>query len=491
MSSELGNTRAVGGRSGEVADAPVALGHTGAIVVLVAVPLLLGFDVAGVNVGLPEVQRDLRMSSGDLDTLYSAYRICFGALPVLAGALGLAFGRRLVLRLGLLVFGLGAVLAATAGSALVLIGARATQGAGAALATAGGLALIDTSFRRGRERNRALVAYFAVAAGAAAVALFLSANLVELGDWKWPLYADALVAGALLLGTGALAESTGRSRAGLGRAVLYATGLVLLTRASALLSQVHWQPAVVIAVTAALSTVPMLAARLGAAAWAPPPLARLFHERARLGAYCVVALLAAGFFGLAFPLTIRLQLVDGLSPIATARALLPVALTVLLSALLLPALARRLGLRAVAAGAAALCALGLARLATVGAGASYATDLLPALLLVAFGAGVVALPVAFADGGSGARPTGLNSSRQLGQAIGVTMASGLFVYAQTHAAVRPPSGGALSAQAMVVARVAAALRPVQLDFWLVAALAAAAALIALCTLPGPTAPVTE
>jgi hypothetical protein len=102
---------------------------------------------------------------------------------------------------------------------------------------------------------------------------------------------------------------------------------------------------------------------------------------------------------------------------------------VVLGCLALPGLAARVGLGATVAGASAVAAVGHVLLGLPGAGYRFADVLLP-LLLIAFGWGVLALPVGFARSGSGALPRGLNSSRQLGAGLGVSLFVGIITVAQ-------------------------------------------------------------
>ncbi|WP_031170093.1 hypothetical protein [Streptomyces durhamensis] len=236
----------------------------------------------------------------------------------------------------------------------------------------------------------------------------------------------------------------------------------------------------VIAVAGAL--VPSVLGWFGRGEGVPELLSRLHRERAAWGAYTVVALLAAGLSGVVLVLTFALQTVGGLSPMQVGWALLPAVAGVVLGCLVLPGLAARLGLGAAVAGACAVAAAGFVLLGLPGTGFRFADVLLP-LLLIAFGCGVLALPVGFARSGSGALPRGLNSSRQLGAGLGVSLFVGIVTVAQQRWGAAVPFSRLKEYQA----RVAGAFRDC---FGLGTALCLTAAAIALLTLPRRGARVT-
>jgi MFS family permease len=99
-----------------------------ALAVLLAVQLLLIVDVVVVNVALPAIAADLRLTSAELPFTGIAYTLLFGSLLIVGGRTGDAYGRRRVLRAGLVLFLAGSLLAATAAAPAQLFVARAVQG---------------------------------------------------------------------------------------------------------------------------------------------------------------------------------------------------------------------------------------------------------------------------------------------------------------------------------------------------------------------------
>ncbi|MQY33944.1 hypothetical protein SRB17_19100 [Streptomyces sp. RB17] len=233
----------------------------------------------------------------------------------------------------------------------------------------------------------------------------------------------------LLLVPPAPAESTPEpaARRRVGPAAPAVVPLGLLARFADWLGDRSGSATTVIAVAGAL--VPSVLGWFGRGEGMPELLARLHRERATFGAYAVAALPAAGLSGAVLVLTMAPQTVGGLSPLQVGRALLPAVAGVVLGCLVLPGLTARVGLGATVAGACAVSAVGCVLLGVPGAGHRFAQVLLP-LLLIAFGCGVLALPVGFARSGSGALPRGLNSSRRLGAGPGASLFVGIVSVAQ-------------------------------------------------------------
>src|SRR6202021_247355 len=76
------------------------------------------------NTALPPLARVLHAGTSSLQWITDAYTLCFAALLIPAGALGDRYGRRRSLVAGLIVYALGSLAAASAGSAHVLIADR-------------------------------------------------------------------------------------------------------------------------------------------------------------------------------------------------------------------------------------------------------------------------------------------------------------------------------------------------------------------------------
>ncbi|MFE1311984.1 MFS transporter [Streptomyces sp. NPDC058755] len=449
-----------------------------AVVLLGAAQVLVVFDTTAFAMALPWISSRSQLSVDGLTWLITMYSVCFAALPVLAVALGEAFGQRRVLMGGLVLSSAAAAASAVTQDADVLLTSRAVQGVAAAAITAGAVALIESTHPEGRGRDRALSVHFVVVAAAGPAVVLPSTMLLNTVESGAAVFWAQAVLGVLLLllVPVTLTESaTGpEARSRLGRAAAAVLPLGLLAWFADWLGDHSVSPTTIIAVAAAGALTPSSLSWLGRRGQEPSLLTRLYRERAALGAYTVVALLAACLTGAGFVLTLALQMVGGLSPESVGWALLPAVAGLVLGWLTLPLLAARVGLACTVAMACGVAAAGFVLLSREGTGYHLA-DVLPPLLLIAYGCGVLALPVSFARSGSGALPRALNSSRQLGAGLGASLFSGVV----TVVVVGMPSSGFHSRKEYDAALAARFPECFELGI----ALALTAAAVALLTLP--------
>ncbi len=148
------------------------------------VAFLTTVDGTIVNVALPSIQRDLRLSLPTAQWVVTGYLITFSALMLTGGRLNDRYGRRLVLCLGLGLFTAASLLAGLAGSATVLLAARTAQGAGAALALPASLA-VAASGPTARDRDGVAAVWMASLASALALGPFLGGWISQHLSWNW------------------------------------------------------------------------------------------------------------------------------------------------------------------------------------------------------------------------------------------------------------------------------------------------------------------
>lgn len=147
--------------------------------------LIVVLDNTVLNIALPTIQRDLGASQSQLVWAVDSYILMFAALPFTWGALGDRFGRKRILLLGLLLFGIGSALSAVASSPAQLIGFRALMGAGGAATLPVTLAIITVVFPPA-ERGRAIGTWAGAVGGALALGPVLGGLLLENPQWfRW------------------------------------------------------------------------------------------------------------------------------------------------------------------------------------------------------------------------------------------------------------------------------------------------------------------
>ncbi len=445
-----------------------------ALVVLCAGMLMIVLDQTIVNVALPSIQSDLGFSQSSLAWVVNAYLIAFGGLLLLAGRLGDLIGRKRIFLTGLAAFTVASVLCGLAGSQELLVVARFVQGVGGAMTSAVILGMIVTMFPEPQEQAKAIGVYSFVAAGGASIGLLLGGILTQSLNWHWIFFVNVPVGiAAALLATRLLDADRG---IGLGAGADIA-GAALIT--AALMLGVYtivgvvdhgWGSAHTLGFGAV--AVALFAGFIMRQARASNPLMPLhmFRSRNLAGANLAQALTVAGMFGMFFLGSLYMERTLGYGPLKLGLAFLPVALAIgALSLGLSARLITRFGARTVVLPGLALIVAGLALLTRAPVDAWYGTALLPGMLLLGVGLGVVfpAL-MTLAMSGATASDAGLasglvNTSLQVGGALGLAVLATLATSRTNHllASGQSPAsaltGGYHLTVAIGVALVAAAL----------------------------------
>jgi EmrB/QacA subfamily drug resistance transporter len=399
---------------------------------------MVSLDIAIVNVALPAVQADLGMGQSALQWVVVAYGLLLGGFLLLGGRLGDVLGRRRILLAGLTLFTAASLLAGVAWSSGVLIGARALQGFGAALISPSALSILAVTFAEGRERNRALGLFGAVAGSAGAVGVIASGLLTDGPGWRWVFFIN-LPVGVMLMWLAARylpvdRVAAGRRRFDAAGAATVTGGLLVLVYALNRGVDQGWASSSTLALFAA--AVVLLGAFVRIESRSPSPLVpgSSLRNRTMVAADVVMFLVFGAGFAFIFLASLLMQQALSYSPTRTGLAWLATTLTVFLGAAVAGArLVTTLGVRRVLVAGLSLMAVGLVWLTRVPPRADYVTDLLPAFLLAGIGWGL-AMPSAQIGALSGvaSRSVGLASGlvetmREIGGAVGVAAVATVLI----------------------------------------------------------------
>ncbi|MFD5143118.1 MFS transporter [Streptomyces sp. NPDC058401] len=417
-----------------------------ALLVIAAAELMVVLDATIVNIALPSIQSGLEIPAGNLAWVVNAYAVAFGGLMLLGGRAGDLFGRRRVFRFGIALFVLASVLGGLAPSAGLLIGARVLQGVGAAVAAPTALALIATNFPEGRERNRAMGTYAAMAGAGSTVGLILGGVLTEYLDWRWVLLVNIPIGIGVLAGTAVLDEADrSDGKLDVSGAAAGTAGLLCLVYAVTRGGQQGWADAVTLGcfATAAVLLVLFLL-RQSRIAHPMLPL-RVLKDRNRAGTYAALFLAGLGMFSTFYFLTLFMQHVLGYGAVRTGLAYLPFSAGIGMTAAIGSKLVLRLAPRLVAAPGLVIAAAGMLWLGTLTPHASYAGVLMPAMFVTGAGLGCAFVPLTLgavrgvAEYDSGSASGLLNTAQQIGGALGV---AGLAALSTAFAGDRLPGADA-------------------------------------------------
>jgi len=158
--------------------------------VLVVSLLIVVLDNTILNIALPTIQRDLQATQGELVWAVDSYILVFAALLFTWGVLGDRYGRKRILILGLVVFGLSSAACAFALSPQMLIGFRAVMGVGGAAVLPTTLAIITVVFPP-HERGKAIGLWAGAVGAAVALGPILGGALLQNPQWFEPLTGNA------------------------------------------------------------------------------------------------------------------------------------------------------------------------------------------------------------------------------------------------------------------------------------------------------------
>jgi EmrB/QacA subfamily drug resistance transporter len=353
-------------------------------------------DIAIVNVALPSIQRDLHIGQSTLQWIVIAYGLMLGGFLLFGGRMADLLGRRRVLLAGLTLFSAASLLAGVAGSAGFLIGARALQGFGAALVPPAALSILAVTFKEGAERNRALGLYGATAGVSASVGVIASGLLTEGPGWRWVFFINVPV-GVLLIAMAAIflpaddPDRRGSKRFDVAGAVTVTGGLLLLVYALNRSTDYGWSSGSTLGLLAA--SIVMLSAfvRIEARSRSPLVPGAAVRNRTLVAANLSAFLLFGAFFAFIFLGSLLMQQVLGYSPTRTGVAWLATTVMSFFAAGIAGAkLVGVVGVRRLLVGGFTLLAIAALLLTRVPAGAHYATDLLPALILAGLAGGISA-----------------------------------------------------------------------------------------------------
>ncbi len=413
-----------------------------ALALIVTAQFMVILDVAVVNVALPSIKADLGFSQASLQWVVSAYAIFFGGALLLGGRLADLLGRRRLFIGGLVLFAASSLLCGLAWSGGSLIGFRAVQGLAGALLAPAALSLLMTSFAEGRERNLALGIYGAASGSGAAAGVLLGGVLTSYLSWSWIFFVNVPVGiAAALLAPVLLRESRpdlGHRHFDMAGAATVTGGLMLLVYALTRATSDGWTSARTLAFLAGSAA--LIASFVAIELRSPWPLLplRLFRQRTLAAANGSMAIIGAVAFSEFFLLALYLQDVLHYSAMQSGVAFVAFAGTVVLVSNLAQLIVGRIGVRATLTGGFLMSAVSVALLSRLPVDGRYFWDLFPAFVLGGAGMGLSFVPVTIAGlAGVGRADAGvasglINTSRQIGGAIGIASVSAIAASSSRH-----------------------------------------------------------
>ncbi|HTQ67128.1 MAG TPA: MFS transporter [Solirubrobacteraceae bacterium] len=411
------------------------------LAVLGIAQLMVVLDATIVNIALPSAQASLHFSDDGRQWVVTAYALSFGSLLLLGGRISDLFGRKRTFIIGLIGFALASALGGAAQSFGMFVGARAVQGAFGALLAPSALSLLTTTFTDARERAQAFGLYGAIAGSGASIGLLLGGALTEVLNWRFTMYVNLIFAVIAVAGALALLVNqrpTERPRLDLPGAATVTGGLFSLVYGLSHAQTTSWSNTATIAFLAAAAI--LLGAFVTIERRVEHPLLppRVVTDRNRGAAYLSIGTAAAAIFAVFMFLTYYLQQNLGFSPVLNGVAFLPMTAMVVLSAgVASTRLVPRVGPRPLVVTGMALGAIGMLHLTGLTVHSSYVTAILPSLLVLGLGFGLIFAPaMSAATLGVGTDDAGVasalvNANQQVGGSVGIALLSTFAASATT------------------------------------------------------------
>jgi EmrB/QacA subfamily drug resistance transporter len=430
----------------------------GALALIVTAQFMVILDVAIVNVALPSIKSDLGFSQESLQWVVSAYAIFFGGALLLGGRLGDLLGRRRIFVSGLAVFAASSLLCGLAWSEASLIAFRSLQGLGGAMLAPAALALLMTTFAEGRERNTALGIYGAAAGSGAAVGVLLGGVLTSYLSWPWIFFINVPVAIAAIALTPLLLRESRAENAlrhfDVAGATSITAGLMLLVYALTRATTDGWTSPATIALLAASALLVLSFIVIELRSKAPLLPLRIFRIRSLAAANVAMVIIGSATFAEFFLLTLYLQDVLHYTAVQTGVAFSGFAISVVIASNLAQAVVSRFGIRATLTTGIAASALSVAWLTRLPVEGHYFWDMFPAFVVGGLGLGFSFVPLTIASlagverADAGVASGLVNTSRQMGGAIGLAAMSAIAAtstanYADAHPGISTASAAAL------------------------------------------------
>ncbi|MGC0363175.1 MFS family permease [Rhodococcus sp. 27YEA15] len=421
----------------------------GVLAVLCLVLFLDGLDVSMVGVALPSIGHELGLSTTSLQWIINGYVLGFGGLLLLGGRTADLLGRRNVFLIALAVFAAASLVGGLVDNGTLLIASRFVKGLAAAFTAPTAMSILTTTFKEGRERNKALSVFSVFGASGYSSGLILGGLLTSAG-WRFtflmpvPFAVLALIGGYFLVPRDKPADTGGHDLVG---AVTLVTGMLLTVYTVVSAPARGWATPMTLgsfAVAIALLATFFLVERK-----VPHPLVRLGLLRVGTIVRANLAIIAlfGSYLSFQFMMTIFLQSALGWSPLKMAMALLPTGIIVAFGSPFVGGLVDRFGSPKLILAALASLSAGYLWFLFVGSDSpSYVVAILPSVILLGLGfalgyTSIIAQATSGVDDSEQGLASGLvNTSAQVGAALVLALTTAL-VTAGSHTATDDTTTG--------------------------------------------------
>ncbi len=402
------------------------------LVAVVAGVFMLLLDTTVVNTALPSIQRALHSSLTDLQWVIDAYALTLAAALLIGGSLADRYGRRLLFTIGIAIFTVGSLLCGLATTSLFLNLARALQGVGGAVMFATSLALLGAAYR-GKDRGTAFGVYGAVTGLGVAVGP-LTGGIITTGlSWRWVFLINVpigIITAVITATKVAETRDPNAARLDFFGFVTFGAGLACLVY-GLINSASGWDRTGVV-VTLAAAAVLLVAFVVGEFVQRRPMLDLTLFRKPTFTAGLIAAFgISAAMFSMITYLVLYLQNLLGYDALGSGLRTLSITMAVFVTATVAGRLTTRVPARAMIPTGFLFIGVGFLLMRGLTATSEW-THLIPGMIAIGIGAGLVTVPLASTAVGvvepaRGGMASGINSTfRQIGLATGIALYGTLF-----------------------------------------------------------------
>ncbi len=402
--------------------------------------LMIVLDSSIMNIAIPSAKVELGISDANQQWVITAYTLAFGSLLLLGGRIGDYMGRKKIFLIGLAGFAAASALGGVASNEGMLYASRALQGVFAALLAPAALAIISVTFTVPKERAKAFGVIGAISGGGAAIGLILGGALTEYFSWRWCLGVNtpiAIFAAFLAIKFVKESKAQGDNSYDIPGVFTATAGLFALTYGFHEAAVSGWSDKLTIGFLIAsvllLGTFALIEKRVKN----PLMPLRVVTDRNRGGSYLGSLVVGAGLFSMFLFLGLYLQVVLGYTPLRSGFAFLPFTAGIIVFAGIASQLLPKFGPRALMVPGLIAASGGMLMIARITPETSYATHVLPALLIMSSGMALVFIPLTstslhgVSNHDTGVASAMLNTSQQVGGSLGVALLNTVAATATT------------------------------------------------------------
>lgn len=381
---------------------------------------ITAIDGSIVITGVTKIAADLHLSPSLLSWVQNAYVLAWGGFMLLGGRISDIFGRKRILNLSLMLFGIGSLLAGIAWSASAMITARFIQGVGSAILAPTSLALIMDYFE-GSERVKAVAWYSSISGLGLCFGLVFGGAITSFLSWRdgflvnIPFIVFMLFVAAKVLQCGEMKKEP----FDVWGTLLSVIGIFAFVYAINGARNVWlWSCVALLALAAFV--------RVEAKTAVPIMPLHLFHSATRWRAYAARALFVGAMMGFNFTISEYMQEVYGFTPLLAGVGFLPMTVFTFLTAIKVPHLVSKHGNRNVLTIGLMCIFIGFLWLSLLNTESPYLTGIALPMVVLGIGNGLTLSPLTnlgiedIEPKDSGAASGLVNAAHQTGGAIGLS-----------------------------------------------------------------------